>query len=99
MGVIENAVDKGAVEESFSAQATTTEATLTPANKRAKEIVAIDAYNKDATNQLLVSLDGGTVFLTVEPLSNLERAGHFQFPRVKGNGGNANYDIVIAHNQ
>lgn len=96
MSDIQELVKQGAVTEHKTGTATGTAAAISMTNKKAKELVYCDAVNRDSTNNLLISFDGGSTFNTVEPLSNRPFSGHLQIPQVKSSAGSVGYDLETA---
>lgn len=83
--------DAASIAKHFNGSATTTAAPVDVGTG----VAAIVIENMDATNNLLVSFDGGTTFKTVKPGIILTVDVSTRNLVVKSSAGTVNYEILV----
>jgi len=78
--------------EQFTGTATTSAAAIS----LAKEGVAFYLFNSSTTKNLKYSIDGGSTYMSILPLGEVDRPYISKTLHVKSNSGTAGYEIEVA---
>ena len=89
MNAIERRIKKGDLVQEVSGTATTSAAAIATFDP---ECTAFMLKNLSSTQKLLYSIDGGTIYLTLEQLSTLEKDRFARSILVKVASGTASYN-------
>jgi len=83
MNILDNKIKEGHLVKEVDGTATATAAAIATFDP---EATAFMLKNLNSTQKLLYSIDGGTTYLTLEPLSNVEKERHVRELLVKRAG-------------
>ena len=97
MGAYSRSVEKGDKANPPNVGSVGTSSTLIRTFK--KECRAIRIQNRHASQNLLFSLDGGTVFETLGPFGKIDEAYHGKTLFMKGSAASTTYDVRTTEQQ